>query len=157
MKRSIYLETSIISYLAAWPSRDLVIAAHQGLTREWWQTQRTRFDLFISQVVVQEASAGDPDAAARRHQLMIDLPRASVTEEAIALAERIARDAALPPRANLDAMHVAVAATHGIGIILTWNCKHIASVTFRPRIESVCRSAGINPPVICTPLELMEL
>lgn len=156
MKPSVYLETTVISYLAARPSRDLLVAAHQNLTHEWWMTRRGKFDLCISQAVVEEASVGDTSAVARRATLLGGLRRLTLTDEALALAERIVREAKLPVRASVDALHVAVAAEHRVETLLTWNCKHIASVTFRPRIESVCRAAGVVPPVICTPLELME-
>ncbi|MEK6702106.1 MAG: type II toxin-antitoxin system VapC family toxin [Planctomycetota bacterium] len=156
MKPAIYLETTIVSYLAAWPSRDLLIAAHQSLTREWWETRRHEYNLCISQAVIEEASVGDVAASARRRALLEGLRNLALNDAARALAHRIVREASLPPRAGVDALHVAVAAVHGVQTLLTWNCRHIASVTFRPRIESVCRAAGVVPPVICTPLELME-
>ena len=156
MKPAIYLETTIISYLAAWPSRDLLVAAHQGLTRDWWETRRGEFRLCISQAVIEEASVGDAAAAVRREALLEGLKSLDLNDAVLKLAKLIMRDAKLPPRATVDALHVAVAAIHGVETLLTWNCRHIASVTFRPRIESVCRAAGVLPPVICTPLELME-
>jgi hypothetical protein len=62
----------------------------------------------------------------------------------------------MPAKARLDALHVATAAVHGMDYLLSWNCKHIANAMLRSRIESICRTAGFEPPVICTPLELVE-
>ena len=134
----------------------MLVAAHQGLTREWWETRSHKFRLCISQAVIEEASVGDAAAAARRSELLEGLKCLELNDAALKLAKLIVREAKLPPRASVDALHVAVAAAHGVETLLTWNCRHIASVTFRPRIESVCRAAGVVPPVICTPLELME-
>jgi hypothetical protein len=156
MRPGIYLETTIISYLAARPSRELLVAAHQTLTREWWDARRHKYELCVSQAVIEEAAIGDPEAAKRRLELLDGLRVLATTNDAVELARRIMREAKLPSRARLDALHVAIAATHGVPTLLTWNCRHIASATFRPRIESACRSASISPTVICTPNELME-
>lgn len=152
-----YIETTIPSYLAAWPSRDLVTAANQQTTRDWWETQRERFDLYFSQVVVQESAAGDPQASQRRLAALEDLLELEVSDEARSLAEKLLRDVPLPPNADLDALHVAISAVHGMDYLLTWNCTHIANAVLRHKIESVCRAAGFEPPVICTPHELMEI
>lgn len=156
MRSSVYLETTVISYLAAWPSRDLVMAAHQQLTHEWWQRRRAAFDLYISQAVVEEASRGDADAVQRRLALIDGLERLDVTDEAVDLGEEIAREADMPEKAAVDALHVAIAAAHGVEYLLTWNLKHIAGARFRPRIEWACRAAGYEPPVLCTPADLLE-
>lgn len=155
MKSSIYVETSIVSYLTARPSRDLVRAAHQEVTCEWW-TGRAAYELFISQFVLDEASAGDAGAAALRLEALRDLPLLEITREAVSLARQFIRAAALPPKAVGDALHIALTAVHGVDYLLTWNCAHIANATMRPRIESTCRAEGFEPPVICTPLELVE-
>ncbi len=155
MKSSIYVETSIVSYLTARPNRDLVRAAHQEVTREWW-ARRTVFDLYISQLVLDEAAAGDAGAAAQRLEALRDLPLLELTVDVTALGARLVREAALPSKAAADAFHIAFAAVHGLDILLTWNCTHIANATMRPRIESICRASGFEPPVICTPLELVE-
>ena len=156
MKPKIYLETTISSYLSAWPSRDLVTAAHQQITREWWQARHEEFDLFISQIVIQEAHGGDPDAAARRLEILKDLPLLEQTEEATALAQELVEQVPLPQKAAVDALHIALAVVHGMDYLLTWNCTHIANATLRSKIEAVCRSKGYEPPVICTPEELSE-
>ena len=156
MKPRIYLETTIASYLSARPSRDLVTAAHQQVTQEWWQTRRGDFELFISQIVVRESSGGDPDAAARRLEMLREIPLLELTEEVATLAQGLAAELLLPKNAALDAVHIALAVVHGMDYLLTWNCAHIANAALRSKIEVVCRSKGYEPPVICTPEELLE-
>jgi predicted nucleic acid-binding protein len=155
MKAKVYIETSIVSYLTARPSRDVVQAAHQKLTRTWWEG-RAQFSLFVSEVVLREASAGDPKAAARRLNELEGVAVLGVSEEATNVAEALLLGGGLPRRAELDAFHIAVAAAHGMDFLLTWNCKHIANATMRGKIEKLCRSAGFEPPIICTPEELQK-
>ena len=154
MKPKVYLETTIISYLAARPSRDIIIAAHQELTNEWWENRRRRFDLFVSQLVIQEAKAGDKDAAQKRLSILESIPLLELNEKVISLA-RILLDEAIPPKAVEDALHIAVSAIHGMDYLLTWNCKHIANAEKEHAIATVCRSNNFEPPIICTPEELM--
>jgi hypothetical protein len=153
MKPRLYLETTIPSYLTAWPSRDLVRAAHQQITREWW-ARRSAFVLYASRLVVQECEAGDPQAAADRLAALAGVPLLEQTPEAASLAEALLRGVPLPEQAASDALHIAITAVHGWDYLLTGNCTHIANVTLRPRIEAVCRAAGYEPPLICTPEEL---
>lgn len=155
MAQRVYLETSIVSYLAARPSRDLVTAARQQLTHEWWVLRRAAFEVCVSELVLAEAAAGDPDAAERRAQLIRDIPLLSIPEEAVALAEKLVEATGLPARAAADALHISVAACHGIDYLLTWNSTHIANAEFRPKVEKACRDNGFEPPVLCTPDELM--
>ncbi len=153
MSTRIYIETTIPSYLTAWPSRDLIRAAHQQITREWWD-RRHEYELFISQLVIRECRAGDAEAALARIQVVDSLPLLEQGEEVEALAREIIRQVPLPERATADALHIATAVVHGMDYLLTWNCKHIANAALRGRIEAVCRGAGLEPPVICTPEEL---
>ena len=155
MKPRVYLETTIPSYLTAWPSRDLVRAAHQQITRDWWDRRRAEFELHISQVVLRECQAGDATAAAERLKILQDLPLLEQTEEATRLAQALVDRVPLPERAAVDALHVAIAVVHGVDYLLTWNCTHIANATLRDPIESVCRENGYEPPAICTPDELL--
>jgi predicted nucleic acid-binding protein len=155
MKPRVYLETTIPSYLTAWPSRDLVRAAHQQITRDWWDRRRAVFELYISQVVLRECRAGDATAAGERLKILQDLPLLEQTEEATRLAQALVDRVPLPERAAVDALHVAIAAVHGVDYLLTWNCTHIANATLRDPIESVCRENGYEPPAICTPDELL--
>ncbi len=153
-RAKVYLETSFISYLAARPSRDLLVAAHQQVTAEWWAVRRQDFDVYVSQLVVEEASAGDPVAAAARLQAIQGLESLDLRDTALSLAEDLVRRGAVPQHAKEDALHIALAAVHGVGYLLTWNCKHIANATLRGRIAQVCLDAGFAAPVICTPEEL---
>jgi len=153
LKPRVYIETSVLSYLTALPSRDLVRAAHQQVTLEWWG-RRERFELYASTAVVGEAQRGDSLAAARRLAAAQGIPLLEASEEARVLAAGLLTAAAMPQKAAIDAAHVAIAAVHGIDFLLTWNCTHIANAAMRPKIEAVCRRAGLTPPIICTPEEL---
>jgi len=153
MKPKLYIETSIVSYLTAYHSRDLVRAAHQQVTHDWGKV-REQFDLYISQYVVDEASAGDRNAATKRLAALREATLLAITPGAVSLARELVRVGDLPTRAIVDAFHIAVAAVHGMDYLLSWNCKHIANATLRGRIESTCRSYGVEPPTICTPIEL---
>jgi hypothetical protein len=155
MKQKAYVETSMVSYLTAHPSEDLVRAAHQQVTREWW-AGRQAFDIYVSQFVLDEASKGDPEAAALRLATLEQIAILDVTDDATVLAEELIAGGGLPQQARVDAFHVAVATVHGMDYLLSWNCKHIANATLRSRIEAICRTAGYEPPVICMPLELVE-
>jgi hypothetical protein len=153
MKPRVYVETTVPSYLTAWPFRDLIRAAHQQMTREWC-ARRDEFDLYTSRLVVEECRAGDEQAAADRLAALAEIPHLEQTDDVTDLAEALVRDGPLPERAAADALHIALAAVHGVDYLLTWNCTRIANVTLRPQIEAVCRAAGYEPPLICTPEEL---
>ena len=156
MKPKVYIETSIPSYLTAWRSRDLVIAGNQETTRQWWE-RRQDFELYVSEFVLEEVSAGDRSAAAERLKVLDGIPEIEITEQVALIAERLLSNASLPGKARLDALHIAAAALGGMDYLLTWNCTHIANPAFRSRIEAVVRSFGYEPPIICTPLELLEV
>ncbi len=151
-----YIETSIISYLTMRPSRDVVTAAAQAITRDWWETRRAAFDLVASEAVRQEIAAADPGASKDRLEILGRLRMLDITEKAGLLAERLLSEGPLPSRAQYDALHIAVSAIHGVDYLLTWNCKHIANAAMRPSIERLCRLAGFEPPIMCTPQELLD-
>lgn len=155
MKAKVYLETSVVSYLASRPSRDLIVAAHQALTLEWWEARRHDFELVASIYVIEECAQGDADAAKRRLGLIEGVAILPVSEQAEALAAALLVGSALPWNARLDALHIACAALNGIDYLLTWNCKHIANFERLPAVERICRENGYEPPRICTPAELM--
>ena len=144
MRRTVYIETSIVSYLAARPSRDLITAAHQQLTALWWDRRRQEFDLYVSQLVLDEAAAGDLDAAQRRGAILETLPLLDITDEVTSLAAALVRGVPLPPRAGADALHIAVAACHGMDFLLTWNCAHIANAELRPWSSVSAASAAMS-------------
>jgi predicted nucleic acid-binding protein len=152
---SVYLETTFISYLVARPSPEVVVSGHQQTTREWWANRRSLFECSISQVVIDEASLGDPAEVQKRLAIIGDLPALDVTETAQSLTQAIMAAGILPPHAFPDAAHVAVSAVHGIDYLLTWNCKHLANAQIARRITVVCERVGHRMPIICTPEELM--
>lgn len=156
MKPRVYLETTVVSYLTAWRSRELVMAANQEATREWWDDHRLNFDLFVSQAVVQEAVAGDVDAAGRRLDALKGIAELEITDAVRDLAKSLMAGVPLPEKAQIDALHIAVATVHGMDYLLTWNCHHIANARLRHQIQSVCEANGYPAPIICTPLELLE-
>lgn len=156
MPERAYIETTFVSYLTARPNRDIIIAGHQQTTHEWWDTRRHSYELCISQLVLQEAAAGDPQAAQERFEILQPLTLLETTVEALALAKELIQAGALPAKAADDALHIAIAATNGVPFLLTWNCRHLANATMRPMIEAVCASKGLKAPIICTPEELLE-
>lgn len=127
MSKTVYIETSIISYLAARPSRDLIAAGHQQLTHEWWTAERSSFSVHASALVLREASGGDAAAASARLQWLQGIPLVVIAPEAEELSEHLIQKAALPEKAAADALHIAIAAYHRLDFLLTWNCKHIAN------------------------------
>lgn len=156
MKARVYVETTVISYLTAAPSRDIVIAARQRSTIDWWKTAPKRFELVASPLVVSEASAGDPASARSRLETLEPLRLLEQTESATMLIQRLIAAGAVPPEANADAAHIAIAAANGVEYLVTWNYRHIANAATRARIEAVCLDAGHEPAIICSPDELME-
>jgi predicted nucleic acid-binding protein len=142
MKKSVYVETSISSYLTARPSRDVRAAAWQQLTAQWWDEARANYDLFTSELTVVEASAGNPEAAERRLQSMKEIPELEIDEEVQRLAERLIAEGGVPAAAQADALHIAVAAVHRIDYLLTWNCRHIDNAEKKPIIRAICVKAG---------------
>lgn len=156
MNPTAYIETSVVSYLTARPSRDVVVAAYQEVTREWWRGAPGRFDLVASELVVTEAGAGDTDAARTRLKSLETVTLLDATTDAEELTRKLLDLGAVPRKAAADAVHIAIAATNGVDYLVTWNFQHIANAAMRSRIERICRQAGYEPPVICTPNELME-
>ncbi|PIQ45599.1 MAG: DNA-binding protein [Deltaproteobacteria bacterium CG12_big_fil_rev_8_21_14_0_65_43_10] len=155
MMESVYIETTVISYLVSRPSRDILVAAHQQTTDEWWASRRQEFECFISQVVIDEIQAGDNEAAEKRMKEIGDLPVLEASVEAEHLAEAIIEAEAIPQKAVRDAAHIAVAAVNDIDYLLTWNCRHLANAQIIRSVSVICNAKGFSMPVICTPEELM--
>ena len=151
----IYIETSIVSYLTARPSNNLIAAAWQRETVDWWETQRGRFDLYISEVVVEEAGRGDESAASRRLRALEDIEVLQLDKKSVALSKALIERGAVPKKALDDALHLAVAAVNGMEFLLTWNCRHIDNAELKPKIRNVIESEGYQCPEIATPIELM--
>jgi hypothetical protein len=155
MKRRVYVETTIASYLIARPSRDLIVAAHQELTIQWWTSHRERFDLYISDLVLIESARGDRQAAAKRLVELQGITLLAVDQNARDLARKFLESNLIPAKAVEDAFHVAIATTQGMDFLLTWNCRHIANAEVMDRLEAVCLEAGFQMPILCTPEQLM--
>lgn len=155
MKPSVYIETSFVSYLTSRPSRDVVAAGRQQSSHDWWDHERSRYDLFTSALAVVEASAGDPTAAAARVAVLDTLADLAVTPAAAALADGLIANGAIPAVAARDGLHIAVCALYGVDYLLTWNFAHLANAHLRSKIIEVCRASGFRAPTICTPDELM--
>ena len=153
-RKTVYLETSVISYLTNRVSRDLIVAGHQASTREWWDDQRQAHDLYVSELVVLEAGRGDEAAAQNRLALLDGIELLRITEEVAQLAQALVTSHAIPDAAAADAVHVAVAAVNGMHYLLTWNCKHIANAERFEAIRATCLDNGYQPPILCTPDEL---
>lgn len=154
MKPTVYIETTIPSLLTAWPNRDVEILAQQVATREWWNT-RGNYELCVSEEVLREAGRGDADAAAQRLAALADCTILPVTREAEELTGRIVATGLIPPRALRDAIHIGMSTAHGVDFLVTWNCRHINNATIQQRLRGVCRAAGFEMPVICTPHGLL--
>lgn len=155
MKHRVYLETTIVSYLTSKPSRDVIIAAHQQITQEWWETRREAFDLFVSELVIREAGAGDEVAAQKRLSALEEIPLLELNEEALNLARDFVEKGLIPETAREDALHIALATVHGMDYLITWNCRHIANAELRKSVSLICITQGYEAPVIATPEELM--
>jgi len=155
MKPIVYIETSVISYLTARPSRDIIVAAHQQITHEWWDNRRTAFRLYASQLVLTEAGKGDGNAAAKRLDVLKDIELLKLGKEASDLADIFIRRKAVSEKVMEDMLHIAVATVYGADYLLTWNCKHIANAEILRKIAKICTEEDYEMPTICTPEELM--
>jgi hypothetical protein len=155
MKAKVYIETTIPSYLVARPSRDLLIAAHQQVTRDWWESRRLTFDLYISEPVLEEAAAGDAVLAKKRLDLMANIPVLALTSGILKVADSLVAEKAIPRKAAGDALHIAIATGYACEYLLTWNCRHIANAEIQRTARLVVRRHGFELPAICTPEELM--
>lgn len=152
---SVYLETSVISYLVADPSRDLVVAAHQQVTREWWDTERTKYELYVSQIVWDEVSRGDRLESQKRLSYIDTLPLLDIDSETRALVGRFLNESSLPPKALSDAFHIAIATVSGMDFLLTWNCRHIANPHSLKKLRQISADAGYELPLVYTPHEFL--
>ena len=156
MSETVYIETSILGYLTARTSRDLIVAANIELTREWWDTRRSDFQLYASQAVVQETSQGNTAIAAQRLEILSNLSLLDLNQTVLDLAEQFLGRSNLPAKANVDAVHIAVATVHGMDYLLTWNCKHIANAQIQRKLAEISLDFGYELPILCTPYELLE-
>lgn len=155
MKVRLYLETTIVSYLVARPSRDVVLAAHQAMTHDWWKKRLKDFDVYVSEVVLNESSAGDATFARKRLEWLAPFPVLRATADVQSLTNALLKSGVVPQKAAGDAAHIAHAAVHRMHFLMTWNCRHIANAEILRQVEKVCQAHGHKCPVVCTPHELM--
>lgn len=153
---TLYLESTIPSYLAAKPSRDLIVAAHQQITHDWWERARAGFSLFVSEAVLQEIEEGNPDASGKRQTFVVGLPVLALTKQVSERAEEYHVALGLPPRARLDALHIAYAVTYHMDYLLTWNCRHLANGVVIRRLHEMNAKLDRKTPIIATPEELLD-
>lgn len=153
---SVYLETTVVGNIAGRLHPDPKISARQQVTREWWTTAPSRYELVVSELTIEECGDGDPDAAEERLDVVKNLDLIETTPEAEALAERLVNRQAVPASEPRDALHIAIATVNAVQFIVTWNFKHILNPHVQAKIASACREGGYDPPVICTPQQLLE-
>ena len=156
VRPTVYIESSVISYLAARASRDVMVAGHQVATAEWWDSCLPKLRAFISPVVIQEVSDGDPEAAAKRQAVARGIEQLDITDEVTLLAREYFDAIVLPESARGDALHLALATCHGLDYLVTWNCRHLANERVRRIVREINDRQGLGTPMICTPEELLE-
>jgi len=153
-KPTVYIETSVVSYLVARPSRDTIVGFRQALTEHWWQACRGNYRLVISPRVIDEASLGDANEAAKRLAVLADLDLIEINDAALDLSRIILAETSMPNSAEPDAVHIATAVAHSVEYLLTWNHKHMANVQISAKVKEICRRKGFQHITICTPEEL---
>jgi hypothetical protein len=156
MLPSVYIETSVVSYLVARPSRDPIMAERQRQTRDWWENRRGEYELFTSKLTTTEALVGEESMARLRVEALGGFPRVPVTRAVFDLAKALVARGPLPAKARSDAWHISLATVAGLDFLLTWNCRHIANPRMYATIHRVCRERGFAPPVLCTPDDLLR-
>jgi hypothetical protein len=152
---SVYLETTIPSYLVARQSKNLRLAADQAATHEWWNERRHEYKLYVSAAVLTEVEAGDPEVASKRVAVLDGIPELTAKNEISGLANLLLSRQIIPAVAAVDAVHLAYSAVYAVDFLLTWNCKHIHNLKLERRIEATCNDLGYTCPIICTPAELL--
>jgi predicted nucleic acid-binding protein len=155
MTETVYIETSILGYLTARRSRNLILMANAEITREWWDKRRSDFELYTSQAVVKEVSQGDAEMAEQRLELLREFSFLELNSAVIDLAEQFLQRSNLPAKADVDAVHIAAATIHGMDYLLTWNCKHIANAQIQVKLAEISFDFGYELPILCTPYELL--
>ncbi|MEK7275081.1 MAG: type II toxin-antitoxin system VapC family toxin [Candidatus Desantisbacteria bacterium] len=154
---TVYIESTVISYYTGRPSQDLIVAAHQQLTREWWENILPECSPFISQFVLDEISRGDHEAVNKRIKAIKGIPLLEVVEPIVNLGLEYFDAIGIPEKVRTDAFHIAIAVYHGLDYLVTWNCTHITGGRVRGIVEKINDKHGFVTPIICTPEELMEV
>ena len=155
MSETVYVETSILGYLTARSTKDLILAANIEITRDWWESRRDAFTLYASEAVLDEVAQGDAKIATQRLEILRDFPLLALNQSVQDLAVQFLARSSLPPKAKIDAIHIAAATIHGMDYLLTWNCKHIANAQIQGKLAETSLDFGYVLPIPCTPNELM--
>jgi hypothetical protein len=154
MKPKVYVETTILSYLVARPSRNVVTAGRQVITRRWWETEREKYNLVVSEAVEVECERGDPEMVKRRRERIDQVSLFPLDQRILEVAKLLLVPGAIPMNAGPDAVHIAAAAVEECDFLLTWNFRHIANVQIRREVERILANNGYTRTTICTPEEL---
>ncbi len=154
MTETVYIETSILGYLTASSTDNLILAANMKVTQDWWNICRSSFILYASEIVEDEAARGDPEIASQRLNLLQSLMLLDLPEAAVELAQEFLQQSNLPPQASSDALHVALATVYSLNYMLTWSCKHMANAQIQRQLSQISSELGYQLPIICTPYEL---
>lgn len=155
MSETLYIETSILGYLTARSTKNLILAANIEVTKDWWEYRRSAFTLYVSQAVLNEVAQGDTEIAVQRMELLRGVPLLELNQAVRDLASQFLTRSNLPPKAHIDAIHIAVATVHGLDYLLTWNCKHIANAQIQRKLAEISFDFGYELPILCTPYELL--
>jgi PIN domain len=155
MSETVYIETSILGYLTARSTKNLILAANMEITKDWWKFRRQTFILYTSEAVLDEVAQGDAEIAAQRLEILRGFPLLALNQAVQDLAAQFLARSSLPPKAKVDAIHIAAATIHGMDYLLTWNCKHIANAQIQGKLAEISLDFGYVLPILCTPNELM--
>lgn len=155
MSETVYIETSILGYLSARSTKNLILAANIEITIDWWEFRRDAFTLYTSEAVLNEVAQGDTEIASQRLKLLRGFPLLELNQSVQNLSTQFLARSSLPPKANVDAIHIAAATVHGMDYLLTWNCKHIANAQIQGKLAEISLDFGYELPILCTPYELM--
>lgn len=155
MSETVYIETSILGYLTARSTKNLILAANVEITKDWWESRRSAFTLYISQIVLDEVAQGDTEIAVKRLEILNGLPLVELNQSVRDLSAQFLAQSNLPPKASDDAVHIAAATVHRLDYLLTWNCKHIANAQIQRKLAEISLDFGYQLPIICTPYELL--
>ena len=156
INETVYIETSILGFLTARSTTNLILAANTKVTQDWWNTRRDAFTIYASELVEDEAAKGDKEIANQRLDLLKSIMYLDITEEATELAREFLQRSNLPLKAANDSLHIALATVYGLDYLLTWNCKHMANAQIQKKLSQISLQLGYELPVICTPYELIE-
>jgi hypothetical protein len=155
-KPKVYLESSVISFYANRRSKDLVVAAYQEISVDWWEKELHKYQPYVSQFVVEEISRGDSHAAKSRVNAIKNFPLLDLPDEVFDLAKSYLKEVQIPRKSQLDAFHISAAVVNRMDYILSWNFHHIANVFVKEKIQRINKRLGFETPIICTPEELIE-